>query len=169
MHSHKLRAEEDAILVGSQTVINDNPSLSTRNWSGKNPVRVLLFPEFKSDISLNILDHSVKTIVFSLSDHVSKNNIEFIKLVEKLPVIGQMLDALSERSIQSLVVEGGARLHKLFIESNSYDEIRMFKSKKLVLGSGISAVQMPLNLTEIQNLDLKTDYLRIFSKQFQPN
>ncbi|MFT5883589.1 MAG: diaminohydroxyphosphoribosylaminopyrimidine deaminase [Arcticibacterium sp.] len=169
MHSHKLRAQEDAILVGSQTIINDNPTLSTRNWSGKNPIRLALFPTYNSNISLNILDDTTKTIVFSHSDCVSKNNIEHIRLDANISVVRQILDALTTRNIQSLVVEGGPRLHKLFIEANAYDQIRLFKSKKLVLGHGLSAVQMPLNLIETLNLDLKTDYLRIFSRQFQPN
>ena len=169
MHSHKLRAQEDAILVGSQTIINDNPTLSTRNWAGKNPIRLALFPTFNSNISLNILDDTTKTIVFSQSDCVSKNNIEHIRLDANISVVRQILDALTTRKIQSLVVEGGPRLHKLFIDANAYDQIRLFKSKKLVLGHGVSAVQMPLNLIETLNLDLKIDYLRIFSRQFQPN
>ncbi|MGK0137413.1 MAG: diaminohydroxyphosphoribosylaminopyrimidine deaminase [Algoriphagus sp.] len=169
MHSHKLRADEDALLVGSQTIINDDPTLSIRNWSGRNPIRLALFPTFKSNISLNILDDTAKTIVFSRSDCISKNNIEHIRLDESISVVKQILDALTERNIQSLVVEGGPRLHQLFIDADAYDEIRLFKSKKLVLSQGLSAVQMPFNLVETLNLDLKTDYLRIFLRQFQPN
>ncbi len=166
MHSHKWRAEEDAIMVGSQTVLNDNPTLSVRHWSGTNPTRIILFPEIDSSISYNVLDHSVKTIVFSKNENSIDGNLEFIKIQKNN--LAQILETLQERKIQSLIVEGGARLHQLFIDQGIFDEIRIFKSKKVALYTGISAARIPQNLIETENTDLRTDFLRIFSRQFQP-
>jgi diaminohydroxyphosphoribosylaminopyrimidine deaminase/5-amino-6-(5-phosphoribosylamino)uracil reductase len=166
IHSHKWRVEEDAIMVGSKTIQNDNPTLTVRHWSGNNPTRIILFPELDSRISYNVLDHSVKTIVFNNKENSIEGNLEFIKIQKNN--LAQILEFLHDRRIQSLIVEGGSRLHQLFIDKDIFDEIRVFKSKKVVLNNGISSAQIPKNLIETENTDLKTDFLRIYSRQFQP-
>lgn len=168
LYSHKWRANEDAIMVGSQTVINDNPSLSARHWDGKNPIRVVLFPNIDIHTKYHILDQNVKTYVFNKNHSLVNGNIEFIKINVNSNILDFILTELHQRDITSLLIEGGPRLHQMFINNNLYDEIRVFKSKKLVIPEGLNAAIIPKNLLEIENIDLKTDYLRIFSREFQP-
>ncbi|AWV99364.1 bifunctional diaminohydroxyphosphoribosylaminopyrimidine deaminase/5-amino-6-(5-phosphoribosylamino)uracil reductase RibD [Arcticibacterium luteifluviistationis] len=168
LYSHKWRSNEDAIMVGSKTVINDNPSLSTRYWSGKNPIRVVLFPDIDINAKYQILDQSVKTYVFNKSHSLINGHVEFIKFNVNSNILDFILSELHQRDITSLMVEGGPRLHEMFINNNLYDEIRVFKSKKLIIPEGLNAVTVPKNLLEIENIDLKTDFLRIYSKEFQP-
>lgn len=168
LHSHKWRATEDAIMVGSQTVLNDNPSLTTRHWKGKNPIRIVLFPNIDAEAKFHVLDQSIKTYVFNKSYSLTDGHVEFIKINVNSNILDFILTELHNRDITSIMVEGGPRLHKLFIENNLYDEIRVFKSKKLVIPNGLNSAEIPKNLLEIENLDLKTDFLRIFSREFQP-
>lgn len=168
MYSHKWRTKEDAILIGSQTLINDNPNLTARHWKGRNPVRVILYPNYDGKTSFKALGQSTKTIVFTDNESYEDKNIEFLKISRPEGIINQIMNDLNQRNIQSLLVEGGSRLHQLFIDSNIFDEIRIFKSKKVVLKSGIDSASLPKNLIEVQNIDLESDYLRIFSKEFQP-
>ncbi|WP_341227971.1 bifunctional diaminohydroxyphosphoribosylaminopyrimidine deaminase/5-amino-6-(5-phosphoribosylamino)uracil reductase RibD [uncultured Arcticibacterium sp.] len=168
LHSHKWRATEDAIMVGSQTILNDNPSLTTRHWKGRNPIRVVLFPDIDIKAKYRVLDQNIKTYVFNKSHSLINGNLEFIKISVNSNILDFILKELHSRDITSLMVEGGPRLHQMFIESNFYDEIRVFKSKKLIIPEGLNAAQIPKNLLEIENIDLGTDFLRIFSREFQP-
>jgi diaminohydroxyphosphoribosylaminopyrimidine deaminase/5-amino-6-(5-phosphoribosylamino)uracil reductase len=166
IHSHKWRAEEDAIMVGSNTVLNDNPSLTVRHWHGRNPIRIVLFSNIDPTENYSVLDQTVKTIVFNNNQINNHGNTEFLKLPENgLPGI---LQALYDRNIQSLIVEGGPRLHQVFIDQGIFDEIRIFKSKNVFLENGLYSAKLHKNIIEKENVDLKTDFLRIFTKQFQP-
>jgi diaminohydroxyphosphoribosylaminopyrimidine deaminase / 5-amino-6-(5-phosphoribosylamino)uracil reductase len=166
MYSHKWRAQEDAIMVGRNTVLKDNPSLTVRHWHGRNPTRIVLFSNIDPAGNYSVLDQKAKTIVFNNKQNSNHGNTEFVRLSQNgLPDI---LQALFDRNIQSLIVEGGPALHQLFIDQGIFDEIRIFKSKKVVLKDGMYSAKLPQNIIESENIDLKTDFLRIFTTQFQP-
>jgi diaminohydroxyphosphoribosylaminopyrimidine deaminase/5-amino-6-(5-phosphoribosylamino)uracil reductase len=163
MHSHKWRTEEDAILVGSKTVLNDNPSLTARKWTGKNPIRIIIEGQVSLPANSHIFDDSVKTLVFTQKDRPDKENLSFIKIEEGTNLIDFILTELHKVNIRSLIVEGGPRLHQLFFENGSYDELRLLKSKALILKEGIESAVLPKHLILKKQYDLQEDILNIFS------
>lgn len=124
---HKWRAEEHAILVGTHTVLADNPKLNVRSWTGNNPVRVVIDRSLKLDASLAVFDESVKTIVITSLDKESiHENLIFEKVNFKKELPKQILEVLSKHKIQSVIVEGGAVTLQSFIAENLWDEARVF-------------------------------------------
>ncbi len=138
---HKWRSEESAILVGAGTAINDNPKLDTREWHGKNPIRVLFSESDKLKQSLNILDDSTPTLVFTDRDIESKTNTEFIKINFEESPINDMLSILYEKELQSIIVEGGQKMLQSFIDLNLWDEARVLIGDK-TFGEGLAAPKL---------------------------
>ncbi|MBR4307869.1 MAG: bifunctional diaminohydroxyphosphoribosylaminopyrimidine deaminase/5-amino-6-(5-phosphoribosylamino)uracil reductase RibD [Bacteroidaceae bacterium] len=104
---HRLRAKSSAILVGTRTAILDNPSLTTRYWTGANPLRLTIDRKGCLPENLRLLDGSTPTIVYT------QESIE------------EILNDLYNRNIQSLIVEGGACLLQSFIDAGLWDEARI--------------------------------------------
>ena len=124
---HKWRAEEHAVLVGTHTVLADNPKLNVRSWTGNNPVRVVIDRSLKLDANLAVFDESVKTIVITSLDKESiHENLIFEKVNFKKELPKQILEVLSKHKIQSLIVEGGAVTLQSFIAEDLWDEARVF-------------------------------------------
>lgn len=136
---HKWRSEEAAIIVGTNTALHDNPSLTTRLWKGNNPVRLVLDLQLKLPLSLHLFDGSVKTIVFNQVKHEEENGVTFYKLSSGEDIISGLLNALYRLKIQSVLVEGGARLLQSFIDQNYWDEARVITNEQLIIESGINA------------------------------
>lgn len=120
--THKMRAENQAILVGANTVLLDNPSLTVRNWSGKSPVRIAIDRQGRIPVDFNLLDGSIRTIVFTEIDQVDQQNIEFVKVDFSTNCIPAVLQEIYERNINSVLVEGGASILNSFIEAGLWDE-----------------------------------------------
>ena len=139
---HKWRSEEAAILVGTNTALHDNPSLTTRLWKGNNPVRLVLDLQLKLPLSLHLFDGSVKTIVFNQVKHEEENGVTFYKLSFGEDIICGLLNALYRLKIQSVLVEGGARLLQSFIDQNYWDEARVITNEQLIIESGINAPEL---------------------------
>ena len=141
---HKWRSEEAAIMVGTNTALHDDPSLTTRLWPGPSPVRVVIDMNIRLPGSLKVFDGSVKTIVFNTIKEDDKPNLSFIKLDKQKQFIPQLMDALYKLKIQSVLVEGGAALLQTFIESGIWDEARVIvngelSSRLLSGGNGLPA------------------------------
>ena len=135
---HKWRSEEDAILIGNGTLINDNPQLDTREWFGKNPLRVLLSDKNKLNKSYKIFDDSTPTVVFSMSENENTKNTEFIKLDKDSDSIKQVLSYLFKRDIQTIIIEGGRDTIQRFIDRNIWDEAKVLIGDK-TFGDGLKA------------------------------
>ncbi len=156
---HKWRSEEDAFLVGTNTLLLDNPQLNTRLWKGKNPIRVAIDFELKSENKhLKFYDQSQRSIILNGVKNESSNGIEFIKISDTK--IETIVNALYQCKISSVVIEGGSQLLNSFIEANIYDEIRILKSKKLMLINGIKAPKIDFIASSTE--DLIDDYLNIY-------
>ncbi|OCB69916.1 riboflavin biosynthesis protein RibD [Flavobacterium piscis] len=124
---HKWRSEEQAILAGTQTVIDDNPKLNTRDWSGKNPVRVVLDQNNRIPKDSFVFDNMVKTIVFTKSEtNLSAENTNFEVIDFNQNIIPQILAVLHQNQIQSIIIEGGLQTLQSFIDENIWDEARIF-------------------------------------------
>lgn len=135
---HKRRAEADAIMVGTNTATLDNPSLNVRHWHGKNPLRIVLDKHLSLSHSLHLFDGSVPTLVYTLAAHSGTNRIEYVTLDHKKPLLAQIMADLSQRRIQTLLVEGGSQLLQSFIDDELWDEIFVEKSESVIV-SGIQA------------------------------
>ena len=142
MYVHKQRAEHKAILVGRRTALLDNPSLTTRNWYGANPLRLVLDRTLTLPSDLKLFDHSTPTIVFTAEKKENEENLEYITIDFSTDILPQILTVLYERKIQSLMVEGGTTMLQSFIDSGLWDEIFVEHSAK-VLGEGVKSPVIP--------------------------
>ena len=157
---HKWRSEEQAILVGTQTIIDDNPSLTVRDWVGKNPIRVLIDRDNAIDTSSNVFDNQAKTIVFS-NKEVSSNSdtIQYIKIDFDKNSTQAIVAKLFENNIQSIIIEGGRKTIQSFIDANLWDEARVFIGEKN-LNEGTRAPK--LNRVNYYKNLIKKDTLLIY-------
>ena len=127
---HKWRSEEQAILAGTQTVVDDNPKLNTRDWSGNSPVRVVLDQNNRISRDSFIFDDSVKTMIFTKSEiNFSAENTTFEIIDFNQNIIPQVLAVLHQNQIQSIIIEGGLNTLQAFIDQDMWDEARIFIGK----------------------------------------
>ena len=120
---HKRRAEHSAILVGRRTALLDNPSLTTRNWFGKNPARMVIDKDLTLPKHLALFDGNVRTLVFTQREDTSNRpNVEHIRLDFKIDILPQIMEVLYKEKLQSLMVEGGSILLQSFIDAGCWDE-----------------------------------------------
>jgi diaminohydroxyphosphoribosylaminopyrimidine deaminase / 5-amino-6-(5-phosphoribosylamino)uracil reductase len=138
---HKMRSEEAAILVGTNTALIDNPQLNNRLYFGPQPLRLVLDKDMKLPMELNLFDGSLKTIVFTEKDRSSdRNNVEFVKIpFEGELLLVSMLEYLQKIRISSILVEGGKELLNSFIDIGLWDEAFVINSKSRYLDNGIKA------------------------------
>jgi diaminohydroxyphosphoribosylaminopyrimidine deaminase/5-amino-6-(5-phosphoribosylamino)uracil reductase len=145
---HKWRSEEQAILVGTNTVLEDNPSLTTRTWTGENPIRVVIDENEKLPKTLNVFNNETETIL------VSNKIIDFSK-----NVVQQICDLLLKKNINSIIIEGGAKTLQTFIDTNFWDEARVFIGPSKFI-NGIKAPKLRGKLISEEKID--TDNLKIY-------
>ena len=125
---HKWRSEEQSILVGRNTITNDNPSLTVRDYGGINPIRLVIDSQLEIGGELNIYSKDAPTIVFNRIKNETKNNVEWVKIKETSTK--NILEELFKRGIQSVFVEGGSRTLQYFIIDNVWDEARVVVGQK---------------------------------------
>lgn len=157
--SHKWRTEEQAILVGTKTAILDNPQLNPRLWKGSTPIRVVIDKNLDVPATHHLLDGSVKTILINQKKENRANNIDYIKINFQENPATQILKVLYQQNIQSVIIEGGAKTLQYFIQSNLWDEARVFTATKQLI-SGIKAPVFLISPSEITNIE--DDTLKIF-------
>ncbi len=135
---HQMRSEEHAILVGKNTALNDNPSLTVREIDGRNPIRILI--DFNLDVpeNFNIYNNEAETIIFNSIKNTEYKHLKFIK-IEKENSLNQILEKLYELQIQSVIIEGGRFTLQQFIDQNLWDEAVIFKNPNLNLENGTKA------------------------------
>ena len=157
---HKWRTEEQAILVGTQTVIDDNPKLNSRDWYGNNPIRIVLDSNNRIPKENAVFDNQTKTIVLNNSENsISQENTTFERIDFKQNIAKQITDSLYNHNIQSVIIEGGLRTLQTFIDANLWDEARIFTGKSF-LGEGIKAPL--LSKTSSEKYFIEKDELTIF-------
>ncbi|WP_371813694.1 bifunctional diaminohydroxyphosphoribosylaminopyrimidine deaminase/5-amino-6-(5-phosphoribosylamino)uracil reductase RibD [Aquimarina sp. MMG015] len=159
---HKWRAEEQAILVGNKTVIEDNPRLTIRDWSGTNPVRIIIDLYNKIPKGSSILDKTVKTIVITTSDYKQENEdtvLTYEMIDSKNNVPQQICNILHSHEIQSVIIEGGNYTIQSFINENLWDEARVFTG----MNSFLKGVKAPaLESKRTSEKKIIDDTLRIY-------
>lgn len=156
---HKWRTQEDGIIVGTQTAKFDNPRLNVRDWNGRNPLRIVIDRSLKLDSHLYIFDQSQPTLCYNEIKSQVSHHLEWVKLQEGFN-IEDILKDLYDRKIQSIIVEGGAKLLHQFISLGLWDEARVFTGNQ-EFGKGISAPNINGKIKE--ELNIQGDLLRIIS------
>lgn len=180
-YGYKLRDIYDGIMVGINTVIEDNPMLTARVDGGKNPIRIVVDSSLKIDINANVVqDKSAKTII-ATTDKADKDKILKLQAqdVDVIVVdkdkndkvdIEKLLDILGQQNICSILVEGGATLSGSFVAKKLVDKVDFFIAPKIVggkeaktpvAGTGILNLQEALALKDIQIEKLEEDVLII--------
>lgn len=134
---HKMRTEVDAVLVGTNTARHDNPKLNVRDWSGRDPVRVVIDRNLNLDSGLNLFDKSQPTICYNLLRNEDQHNLTFVQLTET-DFLNSLLADLHRRKIQSLMIEGGTQTIQSFVNAGFWDEAMIFRSQSS-FGKGIAA------------------------------
>lgn len=157
---HKWRSEEQAILAGTNTVLEDNPKLDTRLWKGKSPIRVIIDKNQKIPKGFHVLNGQHPSILF-VSNNSSNNefqNVDFEFIESNKNLILEVSKTLFERNIQSVIVEGGAKTIQAFIDENIWDEARIFKGQN-IFKKGIKAPV--LNGRIVHHKPIQGDQLKI--------
>lgn len=158
---HKWRAEEEAILVGTNTAVTDNPKLNTRLWRGSHPVRVVLDRQLRIPEESYLFDDSIKTLVLTEKEPEGRalENVIFeaIKFNEELPL--QVCDILYRHEVQSVIIEGGLQTLQTFIRKGMWDEARIFTGK-IQFKDGTPAPEISGNL--ISEEKIASDILKIY-------
>ncbi len=154
---HKMRSEEDAILVGYNTALQDNPRLSNRYGSGTQPLRIVIDPELAlPQQHLHLFDQGQPTLVFNKSKNEEQENLQFIKTDTSEYVAQQVITHLPK--INSLIVEGGRKTLQQFIDAGLWDEAFVFHTPHL-LGSGTAAPLLQQAILQEQ-YPLETDTVK---------
>lgn len=166
---HRLRADVAAIMVGTQTALLDNPSLTVRHWSGKSPVRVVLDRTLRIPSHYHLFDGTVKTLVFTtVADAISRENVEYVTIDFSQPVLPQVMHELYIRKLNSLMVEGGATLLGHFLKEGLWDQM-LVETAPVSLESGVKAPDLDrvasLVLTDVKKV--QDHVISIFSRKNQ--
>ncbi len=134
---HQWRSEEDAILVGRITAEKDNPSLTVREAEVNNPIRIVIDKDLKLSTDLNLFNTEAKTLIFNSIKSVEKDTNKFIK-IDFNNLIESILQELYKQNIQSVIIEGGSKTLQSFIDTNMWDEARIFTTNK-TLAKGVKS------------------------------
>lgn len=153
--SHKWRSEEDAIMVGTNTALYDNPQLNVREWTGRNPVRIVVGSRKAPEASVTPAPDGG---AFNQSIVLTSQNVS--EIISDLLLITPPSGARGA-GLQSIIIEGGTQLLQSFIDAELFDEIRVFRSQKQ-LKKGILSPVLPKNSTIISRQNLLCDELTIY-------
>lgn len=149
---HQWRTEEDAIMVGTNTALHDNPQLNVRMVEGKDPVRIVIDRQLRIPTNFHLFDKSQPTICYTSDKEDVSENLEFKKIDFTQRIVPQILADLYQKKIQSIIIEGGNMLLNEFIELGLWDEARVFHSTT-VFGKGIAAPTIIGNILEGEQID----------------
>jgi len=171
---HKWRTEEQSILVGTNTAIQDNPKLNARNYFGKSPIRIAIDCKLKIPKNYNFFDGDIETIIFTEDEVALKSkNINYVKIDFSKNVTKQVLRVLYNKGVQSLIIEGGTKTLNSFIEEDLWDEARVFESENY-FGAGIKSPKFYKNQEKaiknrLSTRKIKNNKLSIYSNDKKYN
>ena len=136
--AHHWRAEEQSILIGKQTALDDNPALTTRLHKGPSPIRLLIDPKEEVHRKAKVFNPDQKVIVFTANKSRTEAHIEYVAIDFSANGLQQILSTLFQKGIQSMLVEGGSITLQHFIDSGLWDEARVITGREK-FGEGITA------------------------------
>lgn len=173
-YSHQLRAEYDAVMIGTGTALADNPALTVRFVKGRNPVRILLDRKLRVPLHANLFKNDAKTIVItSKVNHkhpkvkaLARQDVETCFITEKNDELNlsEALDALVEKKLLSVMVEGGAKLISGFLRAQLCDKLHLFIAPKILGADALSSVGQ-LNLRHVEDsIELRELSLKVLGE-----
>lgn len=160
---HRWRSEEASILVGTNTALSDDPELTTRYWNGPSPMRLVVDMDLSLPSSLKIFNAKQRTIIFNTIKHEDNDHLSYYQVTDEVSLVHQIVNALYQMKIQSVMVEGGARLLQSFINDNMWDEARIITNMQLAIGNGLAAPELELNGTKSE-FAIQSDSIKIYTK-----
>ena len=157
---HRWRSEEDAILIGKNTANVDNSQLNVREWKGKNPVRIIVDKNLELSKELNIFDESQDTIIFNGLKTQTIGRTKYLEIENFDALLPQFICyQLYLMDVQSMIIEGGAKMLKAFISADLWDEARVFSGPE----SWSKGIQAPrLSGDPIETISVGPDTLHIW-------
>lgn len=180
---HKWRSEEASILIGTNTALMDDPELTTRSWPGHSPVRLVVDMNLRLPSSLKVFNQQVHTIIFNKKIHSDESEwsapsplaeiseqserkeqssgVRYYQVTDDVSLIHQIINALYQLNIQSVIVEGGARLLQSFIDEGTWDEARVIRNRQLAIGNGLHAPQLG-NALKIEEQNIFSDKIETY-------
>ena len=136
---HQWRSESDAILVGTNTAMLDNPSLTNRFWTGSNPKRMVLDMTLRLPAKLTLFDQQIATFVLNGIKQQIEGNTHYHLINKDANIVEQILQTAYKLNIQSILIEGGAMLLQSFIDEGLWDEARVICNEELLINKGLAA------------------------------
>ena len=148
-------------MVGTNTALLDDPELTTRLWTVPSPIRLVVDMNLRLPASLNLFNGEVKTIIFNTIKQDEKENLFYYKLKKDRSLVTQLMPALYGLKIQSVLVEGGAKLLQSFIDDGLWDEIRVINNYGLNAEGGLDAPK-PGNAILVKSEELFSDTIETY-------
>jgi diaminohydroxyphosphoribosylaminopyrimidine deaminase/5-amino-6-(5-phosphoribosylamino)uracil reductase len=158
---HRWRSEEQAILIGGRTAQIDNPSLTVRLESGRNPTRIILDRVLSIPQTYHVYDKAAPTIFVNELKEEEQGDHQFWRIPFDGLFISKLIQRLHSNGYNSLLVEGGAQVLRHFIESGFYDEARILTSTNQLI-HGVNSPNLPLNHVVVDSYNSGTDLCEIY-------
>lgn len=157
---HKWRTEEAAIMVGTNTALADNPQLTSRLWEGKQPLRIVIDRSLILPANLHLFNGEVNTWIINDKKSETGNNLQYVQMEFDDNLPHNLMKELHAANIQSIIIEGGAKLLSSFIEKDLWDEARVFTGDKDIT-QGIAAPRLT-NANKVFETSIETDTLELY-------
>jgi diaminohydroxyphosphoribosylaminopyrimidine deaminase/5-amino-6-(5-phosphoribosylamino)uracil reductase len=165
---HRWRSEEAGILVGTNTALKDNPTLTNRLWNGNNPIRLVIDRNLQVPSNYKLFNDEASTVVFNQVKEESDAHIVYAMIDFHKNVLEQIMDYGYQYPIQSILVEGGAKLLQSFVDAGIWDEARVIQNGTLTVASGIAAPLLKGEVLE-ERFELATDSIFIYRNSLEKN
>jgi diaminohydroxyphosphoribosylaminopyrimidine deaminase/5-amino-6-(5-phosphoribosylamino)uracil reductase len=166
---HQWRSQEASILVGTNTALMDDPQLTNRYFSGKQPVRLVLDKELKLPASAKLMNDEAKTIIFNYHQHAEEGQPQYYQITSDVSAVHQIINGLYQMNIQSVLVEGGAQLLQSFIDEDMWDEARIIENTESAnwnVKDGLDAPKL-VNPVFSSGVQIQSDQIKFTNRQQQ--
>lgn len=160
---HRWRTEAAAIMIGNRTALADNPILDNRLWSGPSPIRIVIDLNLQLPDTLKLFDQLHPTLVFNLLKQDESDNLRYYR-INNNNILPQVMDTCYQLGIQSILVEGGARILQSFIGEGIWDEIRVITNTELMAGTEGLAAPLTPALIPTHTQKLASDLIQYYTR-----
>ena len=164
---HQWRSEEDAILIGRQTALLDDPLLTNRHTDGPSPLRIVLDSNNSLPTTLKMFNDGNPVVIINRHKDLQEGSLRYKKIEKDINYWNNFFNFLHELNIQGLMVEGGAQLISTMIEGGYWDEIRVLINQTKHIISGIPAPALPTNIGKTDHQQIGDELLHIYYKSNQ--
>lgn len=148
---HKLRAQHHAIMVGKNTALYDNPQLTTRNFPGINPIRIVWDAQLTLPSHLHLFTDGQPTFLLNHQKSGQENNVRYVNITQSADIHDWLKDVYTQEGICSILVEGGTHVLQQFIDAGAYDEVYRLVGN-VNIGEGVKAPHIQMDNVKIQSL-----------------